>query len=92
MLCHQPASGIVVIPLQGAGGLRQGAPDFIKGVTDQREALESGGEVGKQIRIVENNAVLELLDISVWRVENIPPAPSGRALKGLMLYSGGVEL
>lgn len=54
--------------------------------------MESGGEVGKQIRIVENNAVLELLDISVWRVENIPPAPSGRALKGLMLYSGGVEL
>lgn len=34
MLCHQPASGIVVIPLQGAGGLRQGAPNFIKGVAD----------------------------------------------------------
>lgn len=48
--------------------------------------------VSLKIRIVENNAVLELLDISVWCVENLPPAPSGRALKGLMLYSGGVEL
>lgn len=45
-----------------------------------------------KIRIVENNAVLELLDISVWHVGNLPPAPSGHALKGLMLYSGGVEL
>lgn len=55
MLGHQRASGIAVIPLQGAGGLRQGVPDSIKGVADYREALESGVDVGKQIRIAENS-------------------------------------
>lgn len=49
-------------------------------------------DVGKQLLIVKKNVVLELLDISVLRPGNLPPGPSGGALKGLMLYSGGAEL
>lgn len=64
----------------------------LSGLVISEKPWKAEDDVGKQLLIVKNNVVLELLDISVLRVGNLPPCPSGGALKGLMLYSIGAEL
>lgn len=64
---------------------------FINGLVISEKPWKAEDDVGKQLLIVKNNVVLKLLDISGLRAGNLP-GPSGSALKGLMLYSGGAEL
>lgn len=73
-------------------GLRRLPSLSLSGLVISEKPWKAEDDVGKQLLIVKNNVVLELLDISVLGVGNLPPGPSGGALKGLMLYSGGAEL
>ena len=50
------------------------------------EPWKAEDEVGKQLLIFKNKGVLQLPGISGLRVGNLPPGPSGSALKGLMLF------
>lgn len=85
--------------LPGAGWRRRGLPGLrrlpslsLSGLVISEKPWKAEDDVGKQLLIVKNNMVPELLDISGLRVGNLPPGPSGGALKGLMLYSRGAEL
>lgn len=65
----------------------------LSGLVISEKPWKAEDDVGKQPLIVKNNVVLELLDVSVLRLGNLPPpGPSGSVLKGLMLYSRGAEL
>lgn len=79
-------------PRRGLPGLRRVPTLSLSDLMISEKPWKAEDDIGKQLLIVKHDVVLELLNISGLRVGNLPSGPSGGVLKGLMLYSGGVEL